>query len=217
LGPLGRLTPTEIEGSAAQGYRVFKVKVGLDGLDAELDRLAELAQYLPAGGQLRLDANGGWTLAEARRAVAAANALPVEAIEEPLRHANPANLRELQGHAACSLALDESAVRWDAGSDFDVVPVRRLVLKPAVLGGLRRTLALARMAQAAGIEVVVTSLIESAAGLWPTVHLAAAIGSPIPQGLATAGWLAQDLGEAPRPAMGRIVIPQVPGGGFRPA
>ena len=112
--------------------------------------------------------------------------------------------------------MDESLTRGGVWPNAAVAPVRRLVLKPAVLGGLRRTLALARAAEAAGRELVVTSLIESAAGLWPTVHLAAAIASPIPQGLATAGWLAEDLGEAPRARAGRITIPNVPGGGFRP-
>ena len=90
------------------------------------------------------------------------------------------------------------------------------MLKPAALGGLRRTLALARAAQAVGLEVVVTSLIESAAGVWPTLHLAAVIASSIPQGLATADWLAQDLGEAPSPRDGRIQLPICQGSGFRP-
>ncbi len=92
--------------------------------------------------------------------------------------------------------------------------MRRLVLKPAALGGLRRTLALARRLQAGGIEVVITSLIESAAGLWPTAQLAAAIGSPIPQGLATADWLREDLGPPPRVQAGHLDLPDSPGSGF---
>jgi o-succinylbenzoate synthase len=216
LGTLAELTPGDLAACAAEGYRVFKVKVGMDGLGADLNRLAGLAQQLPPGGQFRLDANGAWTLDEAARAVAALNALPVEALEEPLRDPTPEHLRRLQAEAGFPLALDESLTGSGVWPNAAAASVRRLVLKPAVLGGLRRTLALARAAEAAGREVVVTSLIESAAGLWPTVHLAAAVGSPIPQGLATAGWLAEDLGEAPRPRGGCIQIPQVPGSGFRP-
>ena len=216
LGPLAELTPEDLAACAAEGYRVFKVKVGLDGLEADLVRLAGLAPHLPPGGQFRLDANGAWTLPEAARAVAALNALPVEALEEPLRDPTPDHLRQLQAEARFPLALDESLTRGGVWPNAAAAPVRRLVVKPAVLGGLRRTLALARAAEAAGRELVVTSLIESAAGLWPTVHLAVAVGSSIPQGLATAGWLAEDLGEAPRARAGRITIPNVPGGGFRP-
>ncbi len=213
LGPLGGLTPREIEDCASEGYRVFKVKVGLDGLDAELNWLGDLAQCLPPGGQFRLDANGAWTLAEARRAVTVLNSLPVESLEEPLCDPAPGQMRQLQVEARFPLALDESLTRAGVWPNFAMVPVRRLVLKPAALGGLRRTLALARAAEAAGREVVVTSLIESAAGLWPTVHLAAAIGSPIPQGLATAGWLGEDLGRPRARGLGVSRSPRSPGGG----
>jgi o-succinylbenzoate synthase len=94
------------------------------------------------------------------------------------------------------------------------LPVRRLVLKPAVLGGLRRTLGLAARAQAAGHEVVVTTVVESAAGLWATAQLAAATGSPLAHGLATAAWLASDLGTPPAIEDGAIRLPDVGGSGF---
>lgn len=218
LGPLAELTRQDL--AAAPGYRVYKVKLGLGDLGAELAHLADLAEALPRGSAFRLDANGAWDLAEARRALTVLNGLPVESLEEPLGDPTPEALARLQAEAAFPLALDESLVRpgpaWDPSWDPAELPVRRLVLKPHALGGLGRTLDLARRAQAAGLEVVVTSLIESAAGLWPTLHLAAAIASPIPQGLATADWLGRDLGEAPRAEGGYIRVSPTPGTGFRP-
>jgi o-succinylbenzoate synthase len=95
-------------------------------------------------------------------------------------------------------------------------PVRRLVLKPAVMGGLRRTLSLARQARAGGREVVVTSLIESAAGLWAAAQLAAATGSRLAHGLATADWLAANLGTPPAVQGGEIRLPETAGSGFEP-
>ena len=95
-------------------------------------------------------------------------------------------------------------------------PVRRLVLKPAAVGGLQRTLTLGREAAHLGLEVVLTSLIESAAGLWPSLQLAAAISSPLAQGLATSPWLVQDLGRVPHPEQGRIWLGQDSGSGFIP-
>jgi o-succinylbenzoate synthase len=216
LGSLAGLTPEHLAASAAEGYRVFKIKVGIEALDVEMHRLAELVKALPPQGQFRLDANGAWTLDQARLALAALSDLPIEALEEPLSDPDPATLAALQAKVEFPLALDESLIHPDLWPDLAQAPVRRLVLKPAALGGLRRTLALVRVAQSAGIEVVVTSLIDSAAGLWPTLHLAAAIGSPIPQGLATAGWLTRDLGEPPRPEGGWMRVPTGPGGGFRP-
>lgn len=222
LGALGDLAPTDLATAAAEGYRVLKVKIGLAPPGEELRRLAALAPHLPSGVALRLDANGAWTLAQAQRmtaglmVLAERSGLQVESLEEPLRDPGDADLRRLQAEVGFPLALDESLHRPGSAWDLTALPVRRLVLKPAVVGGLGRTLALAHQARAAGLELVLTGLIESAAGLWPTVALAAALGADIPQGLATAQWLARDLGGPPRPGNGWIAVPPDPGSGFSP-
>lgn len=227
LGTLGTVRGEALTVSHAHGFRVFKLKVGVETPACDLDALIALARHrcMEAGAGLRLDANGAWSFDQARWLIErlVQLRLPIESIEEPLAAPTPERLSELQALAPFSLALDESlATRFAAAHDsiqlamLDMarLGVRRLVLKPAALGGLRRALALARRAQAAGLEVVVTSLVESAAGLWPTAQLAGAIASPIPQGLATADWLAADLGPAPRPHAGWLELPDRPGSGF---
>lgn len=216
LGSLGPPRLRDIQISVDRGFSVLKLKVGLDTPERELERLDALVPHLPAGVRLRLDANGAWGLDEARRLIQGLAALPIESLEEPLADPTAQHLAELQALATFPLARDESLAGLGTETDPRRLGVRRLVLKPAVLGGLRRTQEFARRAMTAGLEVVVTSLVESAAGLWPTAQLAAAIASPIPQGLATADWLAQDLGAAPRPRQGRIVLPERPGSGFEP-
>ncbi len=217
LGALEGLSTPEIEMACSEGFSVLKLKVGAGDPAAEIECLTALSESLPPGVSLRLDANGAWSPAEATRFIEALYGLPIESIEEPLRQPLPADLTRLQMLAPFPLALDESLYRTGTGIDPASVPVRRLVLKPAVVGGLRRTLALASRAQAAGVEVVITSLVESAAGLWPTAQLAAAIASPIPHGLATGRWLAEDLGTAPKAQNGRLALGERPGSGFNPA
>jgi o-succinylbenzoate synthase len=217
LGPLATLAESDLAQAEGKGFRVLKVKVGVANPDGELERLRALAGALPAGLTLRLDANGAWDPATATRAVTALTGLPIECIEEPLAVPELQALAELQSLVGFPLALDESLPRLLAGGlDLARFPVRRAVLKPAVQGGLRRTLELAGRLRDMGIEVVVTSLVESAAGLWPTAQLAAAVASSIPQGLATASWLAEDLGPAPLPRNGRLQLPDRPGSGFEP-
>ncbi|ADC61572.1 o-succinylbenzoate synthase [Allochromatium vinosum] len=230
LGPLGTVRGEDLVTRHAQGFRVLKLKVGVETPASDLDALIALMRPPLVGAGLdvglRLDANGAWSFDQARRLIERLIQLrlPIESIEEPLTEPTPERLAALQALAPFPLALDESLpARFAthdtsrlAGTDPAQFGVRRLVLKPAALGGLRRTLELARRAQAAGIEVVVTSLVESAAGLWPTAQLAGAIASPIPQGLATADWLAADLGRAPRPCAGRLELPDRSGSGFVP-
>jgi o-succinylbenzoate synthase len=216
LGALGDITPAVLRDWGSAGYQVLKVKVGLGPPEEELRRLTALAQHIPQRVALRLDANRAWNLGQASGAIAGLAGLRVESLEEPLRDPSAADLRRLQAEAGFPLALDESLHGPGTTWALADLPVRRVVLKPAVIGGLRRTLALAAQARDAGLEVVLTSLIDSAAGLWPTVHLAAAVGGKIPHGLATAHWLARNLGEPPRPRAGFIQVPSVPGTGFRP-
>lgn len=214
LGPLLEVTQADLRRAAAAGFRVLKLKVGIGDPGREIQRLVDLAEALPGGLTLRLDANGAWDAGTAARMIGALKGLPVESLEEPLARSDRPALACLQAMAPFPLALDESIATLSDGPAPEHFPVRRVVLKPAVLGGLTPCLSLARQFQAAGVEVVITSLVESAAGLWATAQLAAAIASPVPQGLATADWLREDLGVPPRPLGGRIALPDSPGSGF---
>jgi o-succinylbenzoate synthase len=216
LGPLATLGEDDLRACTEAGFRVMKIKVGLDSPRSELTRLTLLASSLPPETRLRLDANGAWDHKEACLMIERLSGLPIESLEEPLRIPDPSHLRALQSMASFPLALDESLSDVPADADPGQLGVRRIVIKPAVLGGLMRALDRSERAAKAGVEVVVTSVVESAAGLWPTAQLAAATGSRIPHGLATADWLAADLGRAPRPIGGRLWLPDRPGSGFEP-
>jgi o-succinylbenzoate synthase len=217
LGPLWRQTPKILQTTCREGFRILKVKAGLEPLAIELSRLRELSAAMPPEAAFRLDANGAWNPAEATRFITGLGHLPIESLEEPLRAPDADALGRLQAEAGFPLALDESLLRLDPELQLAGLPVRRLVLKPAVIGGFTKTLAIAERARHLGLQVVITSLLESAAGLWPVAQLAAAVASPAPQGLATSDWLAEDLGPAPMPTGGCITFPAAAGSGFRPS
>lgn len=219
LGPLDEHAGESAADALAAGFRVLKLKVGIGPPREEIERIRGLAAALPAGVRLRLDANRAWDPQTARIVISALADVPpesIDSIEEPLRIPDIEILRQLQRDTRIALALDESLAERALIAALERLPVRRLVLKPAVIGGLRPTLSLARRARAAGKEVVLTSVVESAAGLWATAQLAAAIGGELAHGLDTARWLAEDLGEPPIPAGGWIRLPAGAGSGFMP-
>ena len=216
LGSAAALSRQQVSTALAQGWRVLKVKLGTSAPELELAGLRAAAEVLPAGALLRLDANGAWTWPTATGFISGLHGLPIDCIEEPLASARDADLARLQANAPFAIALDESLARRPWPIDAAALPVRRLVLKPAAIGGLRPTLRLAHAALECGRQVVLTSLVESAAGVWATAQLAAATDSPLAHGLATADWLQQDLGPAPRARLGRITLPRRPGSGFVP-
>lgn len=230
LGALIDVDAATLRAAVAQGFTVLKLKVGTAPPGQEIARLRTLAAALPAGVRLRLDANRAWPASVAAEFIAACGDLPLDMLEEPLADPRADALADLQAAAAFPLALDESAPCRPDDPFFAAPPVRRLVLKPPRLGGLRPALALARRAAGAGLACVVTGSIDSACGLLAAAHLAAALATDTPaprdgrraagqelaHGLATADWLAADLGQAPRARDGRLHLPAGPGLGFWP-
>ena len=209
LGPIFSLTPE----SFTDNFSVFKLKVGSADSTAEIAHLQRLCRNLPGHVRLRLDANAAWNYNTAREFLAACRDLPVEGLEEPLRAPDSAGLRQLQSALPFPLAIDESIHLLDAAF-FAEPPVRRLVIKPARQGGLLASLEMALRARAAGVEVVVTSALESACGLLACTHLAAAIAPAGIHGLATADWLAEDCGQPVCVNQACLSLPEIPGLGF---
>ena len=216
LGSIFSIGPDRIASEVASGFKLLKLKVGLQPVADEIRQLHLLSDALPNGSQWRLDANAAWSAEDAHAFFCATRQLPIEGLEEPLAEPDPVALAQLQSAANFPLAIDESIHLLDAHF-FQHPPVRRIVIKPARQGGLLASTELALRARASGIEVIITSSLESACGLLACAHLAAAVTPDSIHGLGTADWFLQDTGTAPAIRSGRLQLPGTPGLGFQPA
>jgi L-alanine-DL-glutamate epimerase-like enolase superfamily enzyme len=216
LGALDAGTLPRALAAIAEGFEVLKLKVGMAPVEHELAMLRRLSADLPAGIALRLDANRAWNMADARRFIAGMADLPLDMLEEPLAQPGLTGLATLQAQTAIPLALDESLPDLNLERVLSAAPVQRLVLKPMLLGGLQIALETAQRARKAGMACVVTTSVDSAAGTLAALHLAAALNNGLHHGLATSSWLKQDVGCAPRPERGALIVGIRPGLGFIP-
>jgi O-succinylbenzoate synthase len=213
LGSIFSLEQDALARAITAGFRILKLKVGIGPVADEIRQLQALSSMLPAGIQWRLDANAAWSASDAHAFILSTRDLPIEGLEEPLREPSQHGLRELQALAPYPLAIDESTHLLD--QHFWHAPsVQRLIIKPARCGGLLASMELALRARAAGLEVIMTSSLESACGLTACAHLAAAVAPYATHGLASADWFAHDTGQAPLIANGQMIIPQQAGIGF---
>jgi O-succinylbenzoate synthase len=212
-GAISATTAADLAALAAEGFSVIKLKAGIAPLGDEIAMLRALCATLPAGVRLRLDANRAWSPDEASSFIAACASLPVEGLEEPLREPEAAGLLALQELAPFPLAIDESAHLLDTAF-WHAPPVRRMVLKPARQGGLLAAVESALKASAAGVEVIVSSALESACGLHALAQLAAALAPGGCHGLATGALFVRDTGASPAIVGGRLILPGGPGIGF---
>lgn len=217
LGGLDSRAAERALAAVAEGYSVLKLKVGLAAGHEEIPLLHDLAHRLPAGVSLRLDANCAWNEKDAEDFLGALAGLPVESVEDPLASPDRAGWCRLQSMVPFPLAADESLRIMGADAVFSQPPVRRMVLKPMVLGGVVSALALARRAREAGVECVVTTTVDSAVGVAAALHLAAAVANDLAHGLATSAWLLRDVGKAPLVAGGVLRLGSDPGLGCCPA
>jgi len=173
-------TPAELAGeariAAAQGHTSFKLKVGACATSEDAKMIASLRTALGENFSIRLDANRAWTLDQAEAALRAFQPYGIEFVEEPLRSPAPGDMRRLRQACGIALALDESIADAVALGEFiEHDAADYLVVKAARVGGPTRCVELARLAQSAGIEVVLTDSIESAVGMSAAIHLASVL------------------------------------------
>lgn len=183
--------------AARSGCRTAKIKVAEPGqtLADDLARVEAVADALGPGGRVRVDANGGWDLDEAERALGELARFSLEYAEQPVMAVDDlATLRRrlAQRGIDVPLAADESIRRsGDPERVRDLEAADVAVLKVQPLGGVRRCL---ELAESLGMPVVVSSALETSVGLAAGVALAAALPElPYACGLNTRALLTDDV------------------------
>ncbi|GAB3257379.1 o-succinylbenzoate synthase [Alteromonas gracilis] len=180
------------------GCRTAKVKVAERGqaLADDLARLEAVRDALGPGGLIRVDANGGWEVDEAVRAIAALDraAGGLEYVEQPV--AAVEDLARVRRAVEVPIAADESIRRAeDPYRVRDLEAADIAVLKVQPLGGVRACL---RIAEDIGLPVVVSSAVETSVGIAAGLALAGALPHlPHACGLATVQLLADDVCDTP--------------------
>lgn len=181
------------------GCRTAKVKVAELGqqLADDIARVAAVRDALGPEGRIRVDANGQWNVDEAEHAIHALARFDLEYVEQPCASVQElAEIRRRVTYMGIPIAADESvrkasdplAVARSGAADI-------LVLKAQPLGGISAGV---RIADQAGLPVVVSSALDSSVGLSMGAHLAAALPElQFDSGLGTAALLAADVSSRP--------------------
>jgi o-succinylbenzoate synthase len=207
----------EAHDAHALGFRTLKLKVGSASSEVDAARLRAVREAVGTTVHLRVDANGGWSEAEARQRLVQLAGWGLEYAEQPVAAADVGALRRLRG--LVPVAADEAlGLRGGAEALLDSPEgpaADVLVVKLPVLGGLLPALRLAARARARGVDVVVTSAMDGAVGRAAAAHVALALGGRRAHGLATGRLLVEDPGAHPI-VEGALMLRDVPGLGIPP-
>jgi O-succinylbenzoate synthase len=193
------------------GCTTAKVKVAEHGqtLEDDVDRVAAVRDAMGPQARIRVDANGGWTVAEATDALRRLTAYGLEYAEQPCASVEElASLRIVLARNGIDVlvAADESIRK--AEDPMRVVREKAadvIVVKVAPLGGVRSALAIAREC---GLPTVVSSALDTSVGIRAGLALAAALPElPFACGLGTVELLAGDVtGDSMVPLAGAIAL-----------
>ena len=193
----------------AAGCGTAKVKVAERGqsLAEDAARLEAVRGALGPAGKIRIDANGGWVVDQAQRAIRQLAHFDLEYAEQPCATVEElADLRRRLTRAGLNvpIAADESIRRTE--DPFQVAEQEAAdiaVLKVQPLGGVRACL---EIAERIGLPVVVSSALETSVGLAAGVALAAALPElPYACGLNTVALFTDDLVIEPLIALDGVI------------
>jgi L-alanine-DL-glutamate epimerase-like enolase superfamily enzyme len=208
----------EAEARYAQGYRAFKIKVGLAAPEADADRTRHVCTALKArDGQCLVssDANQGYSADAALRYVKTLGDCGLDFFEQPV------SAHDLDGMARVGAAVPALWIGADEGihSPDDIArhherqAARGASLKAIKLGGLRALFAAGQLCDRLGMRINISCKTgESSIASAAAAHVAAVVPE-IAWGLTvTSPGLAEDVVTTPlRVVDGHVTVPDGPG------
>ncbi len=161
-----------------ENVQSYKWKIGVYPIEKEQNIFLDLVKSLAPGSKLRLDANGGLTLAQSRQWLSLLEGYQqiVEFLEQPLASCEFEAMLQLSKEYNTAIALDESV----SGIQQIVNSYNRgwrgiYVIKPAIAGSVSK---LRQICLDFALDVVVSTVFETKIGRSMSLYLAKEIANP---------------------------------------
>lgn len=183
----------KMEKKINEGFTCIKLKIGAIDFSSELALIKAIrGRFSRDSMELRVDANGGFSVDDAPKVLDELSKYDIHSIEQPIRQKQWREMARLCSETPLPIALDEDLIGVGAAAMkeelLDIVKPQYIVVKPSLHGGMAGSREWIKMAQARGIGSWITSALEGSVGLNAVAQLAADIYGPhirMPQGLGT--------------------------------
>lgn len=164
--------------AVAQGFDILKVKVGKEGMK-DVARIEAIRRAVGPDIKLRVDANQGWTAADAVRIIRAMEDrnLDIELVEQPVNAHDFYGMQRITQAVDTPILADESvftpedAIRIIEGHAADLINIKLMKT-----GGIYEALKICSIAEIYGVECMIGCMLESKIAVSAAAHLAAAKG-----------------------------------------
>ncbi len=180
---------TQIQEKLAAGFNCIKLKIGVDW-NSERKIIEELRQQYSAEIlEIRVDANGAFSPAEAETVLQQLAELQIHSIEQPIKAGNTNDMAELCLKTPTPIALDEELIGIVEFTEKEellrkIMP-QYIILKPSLAGGFSGCDEWIAIAENLKTGWWITSALESNIGLNAIAQYTFTKNNPLPQGLGT--------------------------------
>lgn len=178
------------------GYSTIKLKIGRKNFADDL-RIIQFANSISENKiKLRLDVNGLWTYNSAVKYFEKLNFDNVEYVEQPVSRTE--DLIRLAEQTDVQIAADESIININSAKNLiKNSSIKYFVVKPTLLGGIKNTLELIKLADENNKKIIISSSLESVVGWSTLVLLASLCNYNLAHGLATVNLFQSNLDQVP--------------------
>jgi len=156
---------------AKKGFRHVKLKLG-EAPEVDIARVRAVREAVGPGVGIRVDANQGWSVPDAVRALRGIEPWDVQFCEQPVPYWDWAGLRQIRSKVQVPLMADESI-----NSSHDVIAGLRLDamdmanIKLMKTGGILEAVRAAHVAEAANLPCMFGCMSESRVALTAAAHV----------------------------------------------
>ncbi len=165
---------SEAERIVEQGFRAIKLKVGVD-VEEDVERVKAVRDAVGPDVRIRIDANQGWTVKQALKALNQMDRYDVELAEQPVRWDDLEGMALLTRMSPIPIMADESVhTPEDALKVVKMRAADYINIKLTKAGGLLKAKRIAAISEAAGIPNMIGCMMEGGVSITAGVHFAAA-------------------------------------------
>jgi L-alanine-DL-glutamate epimerase-like enolase superfamily enzyme len=160
-----------VQAHLAAGFKTFKIKVGMDP-DADVARLQAIRDAIGYDYGIRIDANQGWTVAQATTALKAMEKFKIELCEQPGLYSDIAGMKQVRDESPIGIMADESLFSpADALKLIQAAACDYFNIKLMKSGGMANGLRIALIGEAANIRCMLGCMTETRLALTAAAHV----------------------------------------------